>query len=1417
MRPKLGEIHGLQCLTTQPYIPEDLGLPRTLICKIKTPLKTLSVRALIDPGSVISAIKRNTARKLSLEGPKRNLRFGTSGAQQIIFRNMMVVNFQLASLDGKFITDFQMEAITMPEITFNINKIKINPLEFDHLKNVKFSEKLPMDDMTSTKVELLIGEPITTYLFKKLIAGDIGQPSAIIYQIGACLSGAANPKKEKRAIHEQQNFPHDHTTSLNMLSTAEIYEEDPAEYIKSWFTLENVGIEDPSTSSQLSAEEQKAEELMEKNTYYDGENKCYHTRLLWIDEPMPYPNIRRASAAATRMVKRFSKEDQEDAWNSIEKIYKSNLADGISEVVPSKDLKKTEDFHYICMSMVFKPESATTPVRPVYNANQEFGPEKTSFNKKLIEGPNYLPQLPALLIKFRYYSTVALLDISKLYSRIRLPVEDAEYQRFFWAEEKMEPNDEKAKLKAYRQTRLIFGSRSSPFQAQWVLKKHAETHDNFYLKNFTYLDDIFVGDNDAGIVAKELKNLIWILQEGDFPAQKIVSNNQKILEDLEESQKGPTEIHKIYGQIWNLKSDFLTLNFKKEKIPEVGKIFTKRECLSYMMSLYDLTGIIQPYHLKAKLIFQKSCELKLGWDEELPNPLQENFQKWIEEWPLLERITVNRCFLPKNGGKICYLASFSDSSNDGLGVNVYVVSEDAEGVRTSELAFCKAKVLPLNQNYTTPRSELAAANLSARAGNYVADALTTILRYKPKVYYFSDSEITLYRLKNKAETYKTWVSNRLKAIQDSTEVGNWKKVDTSENPSDISSRGMSLNQLINSDLFFHGPKWLTDKFIKFKNVGEISEDELSLDSVEVKKAFQVTGHQLNVLFASLDEEEDVIQDILKRHNNWRKSVNIITWIRRLWTNLKHKVENSKTSKSQKMALRNQAKKKKRQINYDELYLNQEEVTSTETLLFKYAQSKEFAEEISMLNGGSEIPKTSSIRKLIPILDENNGLLKHKSRIVGYNPIILPKDHQVTRLFIQDIHKKFGHSGPSLTLYKVRKRVWILSGRLQVKKAIYKCDCRKTILLNERMGQIPSWRTQNPTIWSRVGTDVLGPFYVKKDKITSKQQESNEDGDEDESKTIKTFAILWTDLVSRGVMVDLLYSADTEGVLRSLRKVTSIYGSAKIYYSDNASYYKKSSLEIKQFMASIDWPKVRKQAEKFNGQWLFSTEAAPFRNATSERLVSTIKQSLYKIIQKNVLPFQELQTCLLEVSAYINNRPIGFLSSDNMEDMKPVSPSLLTIGREIDILGDYNGQDPTLQELYYHRTKTIEDFLKNWTALYLQNLSPTKKWLEKNPYKIKEGMVLFIKDENKMKDLWKKGIVTKVIRSKTDNLPRTIQLRTSKSKKITRPIQKLAIPEWEIVEEEDHIPTTNHILNMEDVAIPEMTEEEEIQNYLSLKQ
>ena len=1321
----------------------------------------------MDPGSQFTALRKNTAKQLSLNGPTRTLMLGTSGAQQLSLPNQTVVEFKLSSLDNSYVTDFKVEAITMPEVTCNLDPIGIDPNRYEHLKDVQFTEKLPMTPKIPRRVDLLVGEPYVSQLFEKIICGrSLDEPKAAIFQIGACLTGTAPPKGDERM-----------TILANLNTHQETPDQETTLYIQKCYNLENIGIEDPLETNQLTAEEQQAEDFMKANTYYDEDQKCWYTKLLWADSPIHYTNEKRAASTATRVIKKFSREENEQAWESIQKVYQTNLDLNISEPVPSRDLRKAKNFHYIPMSMVFKPESSTTPVRPVFNANQEMGPEKTSFNKKLLEGPNLLPQLQTLLIQFRYYPKVALLDISKLYSRIRVSEEDAEMQRFFWTDEKMSPGQKRAKLKSYRQTRLIFGSKSSPYQAQYILKRHSEMFNNFFLANFTYLDDIFVGSEESQQVKSDLDELIHVLKEGDFPAQKIVSNDPMILEHLDESIKGPEEVTKIYGQTWNLVKDCLTFIIKKEKALPADKIFTKRECLSQIMSLYDLSGLVQPYHLKAKLIFQQSCEAKLDWDEVLPNPLQEKFQKWTKELPLLDQITVNRCFLPPKGGKICFIASFSDSSNVGLGVNTYIVSEDHKGNRKSELAFCKAKVLPLKKKYTTPRSELAAAQLNARVANYVANALETVIGQKPKIYYFSDSEITLYRLLKSAETYKVWVANRLRAIQKQTNVEDWYKVKTTENPSDISSRGAYLTEFADSELFFHGPRWLTDPKAQFVKVGETLPDKLqTLDNEEVRQILQ-----MNVLIVpgSKDEDENLIVNVLGRHNNWRKSVNILAWCKRFCTNLKQKIKESKNkmnTRSQGRASRNIPRKTK--FNFNEFILRPEEVTATENLLFQHAQKTAFATEMNLLKEGLEIQQNSKIKTLIPIWDDKDELLRHNSRIMDYKPIILPKDHKVTLLFIHDIHKKFGHSGPTLTLYQVRKRVWITSGRQQVKKAVFKCSCRKNIPLNERMGKIPLWRTEKPTIWTRVGTDVFGPFWVKT---------------EDNQSTVKTFAILWTDLVSRGVMVDLLYSADTEGVLRSLRKLTATYGSARIYYSDNASYYTKASKELKNFVTSIDWHQLQKQAQKWNAEWIFATAASPFRNATSERLVSTFKQALATTIKKSMLTFPELATCLTEIASYINNRPIGFLTSDSQDDMQPISPSLLMIGREIEILGDYQGKDPDLQELYDHRKKTIEHFIQNWAALYLQNLSPTNKWLAKNPYKIKPGMILFIRDENKMKDLWAKGIVTKVIRSKNDNLPRTVELRTSTSRKIVRPIQKLAIPEYQITEDEEGLINSHSLL------------------------
>ena len=242
-----------------------------------TPKGDRVVRAVLDGGSQISAVLGSIASELAITGPKRTLKIGTSGGQTLIYPNQMVLHFKLASLKGDYVSDFQIEVVTMPKVTLDVNSIQVNPKDYKHLENIDdFTEELPFNKNTPTRVELLIGEPIASHIFERMVIGKtIDEPSAAIFKIGACLTGSAGSRDNK---------------PKGIFSTMEVIEEDSSNYIKNWFTLENIGIEDPTLSSQLTADEQSAEDLMEKHTYYDPVNKCWHTRLLWADTPIQYTN-----------------------------------------------------------------------------------------------------------------------------------------------------------------------------------------------------------------------------------------------------------------------------------------------------------------------------------------------------------------------------------------------------------------------------------------------------------------------------------------------------------------------------------------------------------------------------------------------------------------------------------------------------------------------------------------------------------------------------------------------------------------------------------------------------------------------------------------------------------------------------------------------------------------------------------------------------------------------------------------------------------------------------------------------------------------------------------------------------------------------------------------------------------------------
>lgn len=103
-----------------------------------------------------------------------------------------------------------------------------------------------------------------------------------------------------------------------------------------------------------------------------------------------------------------------------------------------------------------------------------------------------------------------------------------------------------------------------------------------------------------------------------------------------------------------------------------------------------------------------------------------------------------------------------------------------------------------------------------------------------------------------------------------------------------------------------------------------------------------------------------------------------------------------------------------------------------------------------------------------------------------HPALLPKDHHLTNLFINQCHKKGHHNVVRDTLTELRRRFWVSKGRqLQaVKKSIGKCVvCKRyegTAYPAPMTAQLPSFRTQEAPPFSKVGIDLEGSLYMKTD-------------------------------------------------------------------------------------------------------------------------------------------------------------------------------------------------------------------------------------------------------------------------------------------------------------------------------------------------
>ncbi|XP_041357495.1 uncharacterized protein LOC121374456 [Gigantopelta aegis] len=826
-----------------------------------------------------------------------------------------------------------------------------------------------------------------------------------------------------------------------------------------------------------------------------------------------------------------------------------------------------------------------------------------------------------------------------------------------------------------------------------------------------------------------------------------------------ECEKLPSE--RALGVFWFVESD--SLGFK---ICERIQRNTRREILSVISSVYDPLGFAAPFILTAKQLLQSLCKRDIGWDDEIDCVSLKLWQKWQEDLPNLVKIQIQRCYKPKNFGRVvlCQLHMFTDASDCGYGVVAYLRLMNVDNDVHCALIMAKSRVAPLKK-ITIPRMELTAATVGVRLCKVITDELQYNI---DETFFWTDSMSVLRYIANNTSRFQTFVANRVALIREGTQVRQWRYINSKCNPADCASRGMSFDKFLQHKQWFEGPTFLWKPQKDWPQEIDIP-CTIPNDDPEVKKSVNCV----------LTNGTNIIDKVINYYSSWSKLKRAVGWIILIMNRLHQKaVERKQLYTELKMTetnpvLRCNLVQKKLETTKIPDDVSCENVLTTDTLekaemaLIQHVQAQHFHKELRAmtdkeskkdLNKG--VGENSPLYKLDPFLSD--GVIRVGGRLeraqIQYDmkhPVVLPKNCVVSKLILEEIHRLVGHM-----LSLLRQRHWILGARTSIKGIVSKCViCRKYKAPpgEQKMADLPEERLK-PDLppFSHVGMDYFGPFQVKRGR-----------------SCVKRYGVIFTCLNIRAVHLEVASSLDTDSCINAIRRFIARRGSPKLIRSDNGTNLVGSEREFREELSNLNQTKLHSSLLKKGIDWYFNTPAASHHGGVWERMIRSVRKILYSIMQEQTVKLDDecLYTLLCEVEAILNGRPITDVPCDP-HDLSPLTPNHLFLLRSGDKMppGVFNKAD-TYCRRWWRQVQYLADvFWKRWIREYLPLLQDRQKWLTRKR-NLAVGDIVLVMDSSP-RNAWSLGRITEVVIDKK-GLVRTVKLKTASSE-LVRPIDKLCV-------------------------------------------
>lgn len=1181
-------------------------LLQTVVVKVYGNKNEKNVRVLLDSGSQRTYVKAELTEQLGLKVTgSESLGHSLFGGVKKTAQAHRLVELRVSNLDNTYQTT--MIALEQDVLCGTLPRVQDANL-IKHLQKSNISLSDIKGGTDTSDIGILIGSDHLGSLLENNMVHISDNLLAMQTKLGWVLQGPVQGVSDR-------------TINAHFVSTL-------PEDIEFMWNIETLGIKDPYDKEKLSETEILKNFNDSISVNKDGR---YEVGLLWKDGPeleSNYEQTYRRLLSTTKKLESMGKLTEYD------EVFQEWQREGIIEMAQNNE---TNEGHYLPHHAVIKLESTTTKIRPVFDASCK-DRNKNSLNACIEKGTNLIEVIPKLLTLFRAGTYGVTSDIRKAFLQIAVTEPDRKYLKLLWWKDLKGMKE----LVTYQHARVPFGVACSPFLLAATVNYHLEKHADTYPETARKLKESFYVDNSVTSFDTE-KEVTRFREEA---TNLMIKGKFELREWTTNANPENRETVSVLGIQWNIIKDDLCCTANIKTVP---KEITKRDLLSITQQIFDPIGFLSPTTLVPRLIIQKAWILKTGWDEKIPIELEREYKEWLSTIDY-----INQCRIPRRLAEASLLECkvalhvFCDASKEAYASCVFLRTEYG-GQVTVRLIIAKNRVAPIKRQMTLPRLELMGALIASRQYREVMTSGLLAACKDNKVYCWTDSAVVLAWLKRQ-ETWKAFVTNRVKEICMNTNKEVWNHLPGIYNPADLPSRGCSAKTLLETQ-WWTGPKWLY------------------LDEKEWPRS----------CITRMENEEELIASEQSKSTTVNVEINTEDFSNRL-------LYFSTYSKIVRLMARllRMSPRIRREYTITSLHIGYSEYKNAEKTLMKIIQ-KEYNTDMKKNN-----------KKLITT--EEDGILKVKTRLEYSEedksfiyPILLPGKSEIIKRLAQQTHLDMHHAGSLTMMTTLRNTYWITGIRRLTKKIVANCmNCKRYKVKHYEVPEppLPKDRICNTVAFEVTGIDLAGPLILK--------------------NTQKCWIVLFTCAIYRAIHLELTDSVSTASFMMALRRFISRRGRPRIIYTDNGTNFVGTANLLKQ----VDWQQVEKSTITYNIQWKFSVPAAPWWGGWWERLVRVVKEMLRRILGRAAVDSIELSTILCDCEAVINSRPLTYVDMGDMRPLTPMMFLQGLSTNDTPDLDQIDHKNLNIRFKYLQQLR--EDFRKRFRSEYLGLLISKGKETKREP-------------------------------------------------------------------------------------------------------